>query len=255
MKQEQIHDALNLLDDDLIEAVDALRGNEGLNDNSFREQSFAKNKEKRNMPWIKYMSVAASFCLVFLGAFALQQFKEHFSDNDKVDSIGNTYGNDEDLDGMTNSDGLTGGPGHGLDGEIAEGDVNGNDDGATTDFPDDGATDIGVNIGEVPSVLVRIDTWQEDGFAGVVAGIVDTDVFSVGADIRVFFNEDISVGIKTNDGMRFEKGAPDKADFPVGSIVRVQFVKREQTTEDTDNTKHAGTIFAELIAMPDESVE
>ncbi|MBE5948356.1 MAG: hypothetical protein E7261_04925 [Lachnospiraceae bacterium] len=247
MKQEQIHDALNLLDDDLIEAVDALRGNEELNDNSFREKSFEKNKEKRNIPWLKYMSIAACLCVVILGAFALRNYKYNMPGNDKCNSVDDTTANDEDLDSMVNDDGLTGGPNDGLDGEVV--------DGATTDFPDAGATDVGANIGEVPSVLVRIDTWREDGFAGVVAGIVDTDIFSVGADIRVFFNEDISVGIKTNDGMRFKKGAPDKADFPVGSIVRVQFVKREQATEDTDNTKHAGTIFAELIAMSDEKEE
>lgn len=242
MKQEQIHDALNLLDDDLIEAVDALRVNEDLNDNSFREQSFTKNKERRNIPWMKYMSLAACLCVVILGAFALRDYEENMPGNDKCNSVDDTTVNDEDLDGMVNDDGLTGGPGNSLDG-------------ATTDFTDDGATDIGINIGEVPSVLVRIDAWQEDGFVGTVAGIVDTDIFSVGADIRVIFNENISVGIKTNGGMRFEKGAPDKADFPVGSIVRVQFVRREQATEGTDNTKHAGTIFAELIAVPDESKE
>lgn len=244
MKQEQIHDALNLLDDDLIEAVDVLRDNEGVNGNSFREQSFAKNKEKRNIPWMKYMSLAACLCVVIFGTFVWQHYREDFPNDDKCDSVGNTTVNDEDLDGMVNNDGLTGGPSDGLDGEVV--------DGAAPDGTQDGAIDVNINLGEVPSVLVKIDAWKEEGFEGVVAGIVDTDIFDVGADIRVIFNENISVGIKTNDGMRFEKGAPDNADFPVGSIVRVQFVKREQNANDA---KHAGTIFAELIATADESEE
>ncbi len=237
MKQEQIHDALNLLDEDMIQAVEELR-----------------DKSETRKPWMKYMSLAACLCVVILGAFAWQQIRQNFPDNDKVGDAANTYGNDEDFDGMLEGDGLTGGPSHGLDGEVAEGETGGNNDGATADFPDDGTTDININIGEVPSVLVRIDAWMEDGFAGVVAGLVDTDVFDVGADIQVIFDDNISVCIPVAGGMTFETGAPDKNDFPVGSIVRVQFVKSEQASAGTgDATGHAWTIVAEMIELSDKS--
>ena len=243
MKQEQIHDALNLLDDDLIEAVDALRDKAGLNSEFPEERNCEQNKQKS---WMKYMSLAACLCVVIIGAFVWQRYKVNFLNDDKCDGVGNTAGNNEELDGMPGSDTLAGGTGQGYDGEVADGDA--------TDSTGDGAIDININIGEVPSVLVRIDEWQEDGFVGVVAGLVDTDIFSMGADIRVIFNENISVGILIGDGMKFENKVPDKADFPIGSIVRVQFVKFEHATEGaTDITEHENVIYAELIVSADVS--
>lgn len=47
MKQEQIHDALNYLDDDMIESVGALR-----------------NSPKRSRAWIKWCAMAACFTLI-----------------------------------------------------------------------------------------------------------------------------------------------------------------------------------------------
>lgn len=239
MKQEQIHDALNLLDDDLIEAVDALRDKAGISGEFLKERS----RSQKSL-WMKYMPVAACLCVVVLGMLAWQHYRINILNNDTCDGVGNTIGNDEDLDGMVNSDGLTGGPSQGLDGVAP--------DGTAPDEILDGAVEGSVSLGEVPSVLVRIDEWQENGFKGSVAGIVDTDIFAEGTKIQVIFNENISVGIEINGGMKFETGVPDKADFPIGSIVRVQFVKFEHATEDaTDITGQENIIYAELIAPKD----
>lgn len=48
MKQEKLHDALNLLDDDIIEAVNALR----------------EAPKKRSLTWMHWVSLAASVCIV-----------------------------------------------------------------------------------------------------------------------------------------------------------------------------------------------
>jgi hypothetical protein len=37
--------------------------------------------------------------------------------------------------------------------------------------------------GEVPSVILRVDTTTEDGFVGTVAQLVDTDVFEMGMEL------------------------------------------------------------------------
>ncbi len=244
MKQEQIHDALNLLDDDMIETVEALRDKEGLNEELILERSRSQKMQKSL--WIKYMSVAACLCVVVLGMLAWQHYRINILNNDTCDGVGNTIGNDEDLEGMINSDGLTGGPSQGLDGVVP--------DGTAPDGTLDGAVDGSVSLGELPSVLVRIDEWQENGFKGRVAGIVDTDIFAEGTKIRVIFNENISVGIEINGGMKFETGVPDKADFPIGSIVRVQFVKFEHATEGAaDITEQENIIYVELIAPADVS--
>ena len=237
MKQEQIHDALNLLDDDLIEAVDDLRDKAGLNEALFKERSNSQKKQKT--PWIKYMSVAACLCVAVLGAFVWRHYEAKDSAKNKYDGVSDTDGSNKTTEGNTSNDSLTG---NAPDQEL---------DGATPDGTLEETVDGSISVVEVPSVLVRIDAWTENGFKGVVAGIVDTDIFSVGAGICVVFNENIRVTIKTEEYMKFEGGAPDKRDFPVGSVVRVQFVKHEQATEGASDTKHAGTIFAELIAMPD----
>ena len=51
MNQDKIHDALNLLDDDMIEAVDRLR----------------VKKKKKKKRWVPYISVAACVLVLFVG--------------------------------------------------------------------------------------------------------------------------------------------------------------------------------------------
>ena len=53
MKPEQIHDALNYLDDRLIEETEKLR------------------QKKRPSPWKKWTALAACLCLVIAGSFAV----------------------------------------------------------------------------------------------------------------------------------------------------------------------------------------
>ena len=53
MKPEQIHDALNFLDDSLIEETDRQR------------------QRKRPSPWKKWTALAACLCLVIAGSFAV----------------------------------------------------------------------------------------------------------------------------------------------------------------------------------------
>lgn len=67
MKQEMIHDALNLLDDGLIEAVDTLRA----------------SKRKRKLPWVRWMPLAACLCLLAGLAF----FFPHSAENTASDGI------------------------------------------------------------------------------------------------------------------------------------------------------------------------
>lgn len=207
MSKEQILDALNLLDDDMIEAVDALR-----------------DKTKRKIPWIKYMSLVACMCVVILGAYALKQI-EFFRDNSMTEDEASRIeinSTENILDGIDAVD----------------------EDKDMTDSSEVGEDNISVNplpesefVGEVPSVLVRIDAWTVDGFAGTVEGIADTKIFEVGAQIRVVFKDN----------------APDSEDFPTGSIVRVQFTVDFNGEVDGSTTGNIDeyVIYAELIAPAD----
>ena len=235
MKPEQIHEALNLLEDDLVEATDALRNKTDLHGKTFLKRSFPNNKDKKKRPWIKYMSIAACFCIVIVGVYAWGRHEGIFLNGIVSDGEAGTSANEntEFSDGKSGIDTLDG------DVKLLDGD--------TDKF--DGTTDGSIAVGEVPSVLVRIDAWQENGFKGVIAGIADTDIFEIGTEISVSFKENISVGIPVTNGMQFEKGAPDEEDFPVGSVVRVQFTGNELIKDSSDssgNDKYV--IYAELVA-------
>lgn len=218
MKQEQIHDALNLLDDDMIEAVAVLRAS-----------SVVDDKRKQKVRWIKYMSAVACLCVVILGMSVWI--------NDKPDDGVNRPHN-----GMGMSDGE----------KMSEAETPGTVTDGNTDGITNENTDGNMDGLEVPSVLVKIEMWQENGFNGVVAGIVDTDIFKEDTKIQVIFMEDISVGILYEDGIKFEKRIPDKADFPTGSIVHVQFAKFEKISDNSnDANDNRCIIYVEEITLAD----
>lgn len=65
MRNEIIHDALNHLDDDMIEEVDKLRN---------------KKKQTRKFPWSRVTAIAASVCLLFLGGYAWENYLKPIGD-------------------------------------------------------------------------------------------------------------------------------------------------------------------------------
>lgn len=83
---------------------------------------------------------------------------------------------------------------------------------------------------EVPSVLLRIDTWQENGFTATVEEIVDTDIFPVGTQLTVEFAQDIRVLERNGETVSCTERTPTQADFPAGSVVHVMFGLRDQST-------------------------
>lgn len=69
-RSELIHDALDLLDEDLIEDVDRLRGGVA---ESVSESEKAK---KRRFNWRRFTAFAASLCVLVIGSWAWQNFHE-----------------------------------------------------------------------------------------------------------------------------------------------------------------------------------
>lgn len=78
MKKEKLHDALNLLDDDLIEQVDELR----------RKSKKKERKENRRF-WLKTGIQAACLCVVVLGILSLGKFAGSPGALDDSDGSGN----------------------------------------------------------------------------------------------------------------------------------------------------------------------
>lgn len=76
---------------------------------------------------------------------------------------------------------------------------------------------------ELPDVVVRITLWREDGFDAVVEKITSTNIFPVGRELSFRFCEDMMIvdGDGNTNYSRLEK--PTREEFPVGSVVQIQF--------------------------------
>lgn len=158
MKQERIHDALNLLDDDLIEAVDTLRA----------------SKRKRKLPWVRWVSLAACLCLL-VGVASFFPFRAEDTASDGIFFANSSAEQEAEMPNVI------------ADNSAAAGTVTGD-----------------------PLISVRIDSRQEDGFLGTVTA---SGIWEVGTVVKVMV----------------EEAQISKAEFPVGTVARVQFSRSEQT--------------------------
>ena len=181
MNAERIMDALNLLDDELIGEVDALR---------------SRKAPKKPTPWRKLLPVAACFGLVLSAVLIWNNLEPHTDGT--LEHIAGTENESSRFDGVT--DGICSDETVAVSPEasIPETDT-GESDSLGTSEPakgdGNGVTDGGPpETDEVPSVILRIDSLFDGGFRGTVTEIVDTDFFSLGMEVTVEFRDDAFVG-------------------------------------------------------------
>ena len=93
-------------------------------------------------------------------------------------------------------------------------------------------------IGEVPSVILRVEEMTDLGFIGTVAQLVDTDIFEIGMELNVVVAD--GTRHETADGNP-SMSADSKADYS-GSYVVVQFIEYDRET---------GTIIVNIIQEAD----
>ena len=209
MNAERIMDALNLLDDELIGEVDALR---------------SRKAPKKPTPWRKLLPVAACFGLVLSVVLIWNNLEPHTDGTDAAtvpesgvpEHIAGTENESSRFDGVTggicSDDAVSVLP----EASIPETDTDESDSLGTSEPPSgegkgestdttvsepptedgNGVTDGGPpeSTDEVPSVILRIDSLFDGGFRGTVAEIVDTDFFSLGMEVTVEFWDDAFVG-------------------------------------------------------------
>ena len=77
--------------------------------------------------------------------------------------------------------------------------------------------------GEVPSVVLEILEWTEDGFLAAVDSLVDTDLIPVGTVLQVEMLPNLVVETIRGELVYAERRLPTETEFPVGSLVRVMF--------------------------------
>ncbi len=147
MREEKIHDALNLLDDDLIGEVEYLRS----------------RKRSNSRKWMSWGAMAACVCIVMGSLYAgllggLKSFDA------------GTEGSA--MEGMQENQNAGGLEADQENAAIAE-------SGEHKDKVEE------EGLKEVPAFLVKIETWEEKGFFGTIVGIEDTEIYRVGTGVYV----------------------------------------------------------------------
>lgn len=99
----------------------------------------------------------------------------------------------------------------------------------------------GNGLGEVPSVILRVDSVTETGFIGTVAEFVDTDVIPIGTSLKVVITDDTHSDLKKEEFMPVEDVSGDSVTM-VGSLICVQFVEYDM---------ESGTIYVNMISPAD----
>lgn len=97
------------------------------------------------------------------------------------------------------------------------------------------------SISEVPSIVLRIAEWTEAGFTATVEKIDDTDIFPVGTLLNVEIMVNICIETYSGDLVTVERRIPTEAEFPPGTLVRVQF----EVLPQEENTIRIETIAQE----------
>lgn len=199
MNSEQIHDALNYLDEDLILSVEQLRN----------------GSRKIRKQWA---AIAACLCLLITGAFAARGFglfpiSQTPPTPTNATPTNATQATPTDAPTIPTGAGVT-------DGSQSTSQV----DETTSPLAPTG-------ILECPSILITISAWENSGFLGEVSGFVDTDSIPMGTTVAVHFTSNISTDVLHGNVLYWTPGAPDADDFPVGSTVCVRFCSSESHTD------------------------
>lgn len=218
MNSEQIHDALNYLDEDLILSVEQLRN----------------GSRKIRKQWA---AIAACLCLLITGAFAARGFGLFPISQTPPTPTNATPTNATQA---TPTDAPTTPTGAGVtDGSQGTSQV----DETTSPLAPTG-------ILECPSILITISAWENSGFLGEVSGFVDTDSIPMGTTVAVHFTSNISTDVLHGNVLYWTPGAPDADDFPVGSTVCVRFC-RSDTHSDNSVTLYAEAVSSVCTTIKD----
>lgn len=213
MKPDKIHDALNLINDEWIEAVEKLRSN-----------------RKRKKIWYEnfreILVVAACLCLMLLGIYSVDHFNLFSSEYDAVAESA-----DETAQSVENTESAVD---------------------CTESVEESESAESAGEIEEwVRTAYVKIVEWHPDGFVGTVTDTTKLDAYDIGTELFVKFDEHSYIEIYTDTISYFADGIPNPQEIPVGTEAYVYFDEREVhlgTPESGDDVKiivHADVLTSE----------
>jgi len=226
MTTEQLHDALNLLDDSLISKVDTLR---------------QQGRPKPSHP-PRWGLLAACLCVILVGTFALRSL---------------TFGSGKDgasSTGMSNPP-TTGASGGSADPNVSAGNASSSPGdspisspgyGTGTPITDNVPTDSTISASN--SLIIRVDSWQTDGFHGTIVSEEGDTIFRPGHEILVLFSEDAEIIDQDGSLLPYGKQQLSGENYvPTGSLLFVKFT----SFDFNESTQSYDCIYASYVMPKD----
>jgi len=233
MNIDNLHDALNLLDDDLIHEVDVLR--------SERMQQTIKGSRE----WIvRWMSLAACFVIFLVSAYAVSTLLlRGFGGAKKSDSSvmveENTVKDNIKEESVVDNTG-----------DVDENAMPSQQESTVTD---NSSAATGENKSDACEIKVEVIELKNEGFVGVIKESADTEMYTVGTELTVVLMEDKWLVEGDTIDVQHKDYVTDDVAFPVGSVVIVRFMPQENTRPnggtDTENTEYI--LYADEITFED----
>lgn len=201
MNIDNLHDALNLLDDDLIEEVDGLRSERKL------------QTKKRSRKWVaRWTSLAAAFVLFVVSAYAVGAlWMRGFGGAKKSDSSVIVEEN------TTNKG----------ESSTIEEDTEASPTQQESTVTDNSSAATGESKSEACEIKVEVTELKNEGFVGVIKESADTEMYTVGTELTVVLMEDKWLVEGDTIDVQHKDYVTDDVAFPVGSVVIVRFMNQD----------------------------
>lgn len=174
-------------------------------DEKYIDEAENKTIRKSHSQWMRLLPLAACLCIVLLGFFSRNRWR--------ISAESSSQHNESVHDFIENWD--------------------------NTDLEVQSNQNSSAEAEEVPSVILRVESWNKNGFVGTVTALTDTDIFDVGMTLNVIVEEDAWIQIQKEDALICADSDEAKSIYREGSLVQVQFVYYDKET---------GTIYVNVLS-------
>ena len=224
MNIDNLHDALNLLDDELIEEVEVLRNKRNLE---------AKRHIKK---WVaRWTRIAAGLLLCFVSVYAIGSlFSKEVGGGKKSDTSSSVVGEGTNIE-LEN-----------------KGNADGKDhyehvtDGSSSD--DNTSTGTGESTSDAREIKVEVTALVREGFMGIVKESADNELYAIGTELTVVLPEEYQIGENGTTNVGHKDQEIGDVAFPVGTVVIVRFMMQENTVPN-DGTETTNILYADEITF------
>lgn len=99
------------------------------------------------------------------------------------------------------------------------------------------------SVSEVPTVILRIESWNDNGFTAIVEENEDSETFVIGQTVQVQFSPNACIEVVEEDLVTVTRQMPNPDHFPAGTLVQVRYAFFEVD---------AGIVHAEAVSLASE---